>query len=84
MYNKEEKLLRDLSTETGSYLFFQLFRIIINTMPKTVQSKQTMIKIVRNYYRKNLIELANIDDFDKNYLGINAVSWYMKESFLFK
>ncbi|CAF1272539.1 unnamed protein product [Rotaria sp. Silwood1] len=43
-----------------------------------------MIRICRNYYRRNLTELANIDEFDHTYRSSDAISWYMKETFLYK
>jgi hypothetical protein len=53
-------------------------------MPKTVEAKKTMVTTCRNYYRGNLTELANIDDFDKTYRSENAIPWYTKETFVYK
>ena len=84
MYNKKENFLRDLSKEAGSFLFFQLFKIILNTLPIYSESKRNMLKIVRSYYRGNLTELANIDEFDKTYQRVDAIPWFMKDCFLSK
>jgi hypothetical protein len=84
MYNKKEKSTRDLSKEAGSFLFFQLFKNVLQNMPKTAEAKKTMVTTVRNYYRGNLTELANIEDFDKNYKSIDAIPWYTKETFVYK
>ncbi len=84
IYNKKEKATRDLSKEAGSFLFFQLFKSVLKNMPKTAEAKKTMVTTCRNYYRGNLTELANIDDFDKTYRSENAIPWYTKETFVYK
>jgi hypothetical protein len=84
MYNKKEKATRDLSKEAGSFLFFQLFKTVLKNMPKTAEAKKTMVTTCRNYYRGNLTELANIDDFDRTYKSVDAIPWYTKETFVYK
>ena len=84
MYNKIEKDIRDLSKEAGSFVFFQLFKIIIENMPKTAVSRLTMVILAQSYYRENLSELMNIDDFDKTYKSVDAIPWFMKDCFLNK
>lgn len=84
MYNKKEKATRDLSKEAGSFLFFQLFKTVLKNMPKTPEAKKTMVSTCRDYYRGNLTELANIDDFDKTYKSVDAIPWYTKETFVYK
>ena len=84
MYNKKEKATRDLSKEAGSFLFFQLFKSVLKNMPKTEEAKVRMVTTCRNYYRGNMIEMANIDDFEKNYDPVEAIPWYTKETFVYK
>ena len=84
MYNKKEKAIYNLSKEQGSFLFFQLFKILLKNLPKIYEAKQTMIRICRNYYRGNLTELANIDDFDRTYKSSDAILWFTKETFVNK
>jgi len=84
MYNKKEKATRDLSKEAGSFLFFQLFKSAIQNMPKTDAAKKSMVNTCRDYYRGNLTELKNIDDFDKTYRSEDAIPWYTKETFVYK
>jgi len=84
MYNQKDKATRDLSKEASSFLFFQLFKNILKKMPKTAEAKKTMVTICRTYYRGNLTELANIDEFDKTYRSIDAISWYCKATFIYK
>jgi hypothetical protein len=84
MYNKKEKTTWNLSKEQGSFLFFQFFKIILKNLPKMYEAKQKMIRICRNYYRGNLTELANIDDFDRTYKSSDAILWFTKETFVQK
>ncbi len=84
IYNQKDKATRDLSKETGSFLFFQMFKTVIMSMPKTIESKQMMLSRCRDYYRDNKIELANITEFDLTYKSTEAIEWYTKESFLYK
>ena len=84
IYNKKEKATRDLSKEAGSFLFFQLIKTVIKNIPKTAESKATMVATCRNYYRGNKTELANIEDFDRTYKSSDAIPWYTKETFVYK
>jgi hypothetical protein len=82
MYNKKEKAMYNLSKGQGSFIYFELFKFLLKNLPKTSNTKQTMIATCRNYYRGNLTELANIDDFDRTYKSSDAISWYTKETFV--
>lgn len=84
LYNQKEKATRDLSKESGSFLFFQLFKTVLLHMPQTDQSKQMMINICRDYYRGNTKELTNIAQFDLTYRSSDAIQWYTKETFVYK
>jgi hypothetical protein len=84
LYNQKEKATRDLSKESGSFLFFQLFKSVLMNMPKTVESKAMMVSKCRDYYRGNTTELDNINEFDLTYKSTEAIQWYTKETFLYK
>jgi len=84
LYNQKEKATRDLSKESGSFLFFQLFKTVLMNMPKTTESKEMMLARCREYYRGNAMELANIAEFDLTYKSSQAIQWYTKESFVYK
>ncbi|CAF3524876.1 unnamed protein product [Rotaria socialis] len=84
IYNRKGKSTRDLSKEAGSFLFFQLLKNVLKNMPKTTEAKKTMFTVCRNYYRGNLTELKNIDDFDLTYKSVDAIPWYTKKTFIYK
>ena len=84
VYNKEEKATRDLTKETGSFLFFQLFKMVLRNMPSNSQAKKLMVSKCRDYYRRNNKELTNVDDFERNYKASDAIVWYTKDCFLYR
>ncbi|CAF1358255.1 unnamed protein product [Adineta ricciae] len=84
VYNQAEKATRDLTRETGSFLFFQLFKTALLSMTKTEQAKTMMISKCRDYYRGNEAELANITEFEETYESSEAIPWYTRESFVYK
>ena len=69
---------------SNSFVFFQLFRNLLKHLPKTAAAKTILLTTCRSYYRKNPIELANIDEFDRTYQPADAISWYTKETFVYK
>ncbi|CAF1520363.1 unnamed protein product, partial [Didymodactylos carnosus] len=84
LYDQAQKATRDLSKDSGSFLFFQLFKDVLLEMPKTVQSKSDMIAKCRQYYRGNKKESENIRLFEETYKPSESIPWYTKESFLYK
>jgi hypothetical protein len=83
-YNQSQKAARDLTKEAGSFLFFQLFKIVLKSMPKTSAAKESMISIFRDHYQDDRKELANIDEFDLTYKSSDAIRWYTRDTFLYK
>lgn len=89
LYNSDkQKSMRDLSRESGSFIFLQLVKQVIKRMSannaSTDDSKQEMITKCRLYYRGNQKEMKNIDDFEENYKPNEAIKWYTRDSFLYK
>lgn len=84
----KQKSMRDLSRESGSFIFLQLFKQVIKQMAmnndSTNESKQEMIAKCRCYYRGNQKEMKNIDEFEKDYQSNQAVKWYTRDSFIYK
>ncbi|CAF1084934.1 unnamed protein product [Didymodactylos carnosus] len=80
-YNHKQKSTRDLTTESGSFLFFQLFKDILMNMPQTNESKHEMIRKCRDYYCDNKKQLKNIELFNSTYQSIDAIQWYTNSNF---
>lgn len=84
LYNQQEKNTRDLTQESGSFLFFQLFKEVLLTMQQTSESKQEMIDECKDYFRRNTTELKNIELFTRTYKSTEAIQWYTKNSFAYR
>ncbi|CAF0735286.1 unnamed protein product [Didymodactylos carnosus] len=84
LYDQKQKATRDLSKESGSFLFFQLFKDVLLNMEQTIEAKREMIAKCRDYYRSNKKELANIESFQTTYKATEAIQWYTKDSFVYR
>jgi hypothetical protein len=84
LFNGKEKATRNLNKESGSFLFFQLFKNVIMNMPKTLEAKELMLEKCQKYYSNDQKELKNIKEFDQTYKPSEAIQWYTKESFVYK
>jgi len=83
LYEKQ-KTTRDLSKESASFLWFQLLKDVLLRMPRTQQAKQEMINQCRQYYRGNIEELKNIDEFERTYTEQDTILWYTKQCFIYR
>ncbi|CAF1228331.1 unnamed protein product [Didymodactylos carnosus] len=67
LYDQNQKATRNLSQETGSFLYLQLFKDVLMKMPHTEESKLEMLDKCRGYCRGNKKEMGNINDFYLTY-----------------
>ncbi|CAF1336750.1 unnamed protein product, partial [Rotaria sp. Silwood1] len=83
----KQRLARNLDRETGSFIWLQLIKEAIQKMSARItdsNGKQTMLHQCREYYRNNEKELKNIDEFERTYSADQAITWYTKDSFIYK
>ncbi|CAF3259583.1 unnamed protein product [Rotaria socialis] len=84
----KQKSMRDLSRESGSFIFLQLFKQAMKQMAmnngSTSESKQEMIDRCRMYYRGNEKEIKNIAEFENDYTPNQAIRWYTRDTFIYK
>ncbi|CAF0874649.1 unnamed protein product [Rotaria sordida] len=84
-YNQhKQKSIRDLSKESAEFLWFQIFKDVILRLPRDNYAKQQMIEFCQYYYRGNEKELKFIREFEHDYKSNMAITWYTRETFLFK
>ena len=83
-FDRQQKSTKDLSKESGAFLWFQLFSYIIARFPRNEHAKNQMIEICRQYYRGNTKESKLIDRFAREYRSENAIHWYSKQSFVYR
>lgn len=79
-----EKCLRDLTKETGTFFWFQLFITALLDMPPSNEAKEDLLKLARTFYSDNDIELKRIDHFDQTYNASEALKWYSSNSFIYR
>ncbi|CAF1206617.1 unnamed protein product [Didymodactylos carnosus] len=82
-YN-QQKSTRDLTSESASFLWFQLFKDLIIQMPPDNHGKRQMIQKCQEYYRGNRKEVATIQEFSDTYRRADAIRWYTRQSFVYK
>ncbi|CAF1350606.1 unnamed protein product [Rotaria sordida] len=83
-FEKGEQSTKDLSKESSTFLWYQIFNYIITRLPRNQQAKEQMIQLCKDYYCRNREEMKNIVEFEQTYRSENAIYWYSKKSFLYK
>ncbi|CAF1541544.1 unnamed protein product, partial [Didymodactylos carnosus] len=79
-----EKSIRDLDKESAVFMWNQLLMDVLLRMPTSDESKMEMLTECESYYRDNAKELEKINDFRLNYSFDAAVSWYTRDSFVYR
>ncbi|CAF1294925.1 unnamed protein product [Rotaria sordida] len=62
----------------------RLLEILPQISSKTSKANDRMLEWCRLHYKDNRIELAKIDQFEKDYRSDSAIRWYTKDSFLYR
>ena len=57
---------------------------MVKTMPHTLEARQELIDRCRSNYYDNRSQLAQIDEFERDYSSNDAVRWYTRSGFLFR
>ncbi|CAF3411572.1 unnamed protein product [Rotaria sp. Silwood2] len=83
-FEKGEQSTKDLSKESATFLWYQLFNYAIARLPRNQQAKEQMIQLCKDYYGRNREEMKNIEEFQQKYRSEDAIYWYSKKSFLYK
>jgi hypothetical protein len=76
----------NLNEAAGNFISFQIFIDVLLLSP-ALTNKHGMEKVAqmcREYYQGNLAQLKIIDDFERYYKPEDAVSWYIRDCFLFR
>ena len=83
-YQLSQKHTRNLNRECGSFIFFQLFKEVINHMPKISEAKSKMIHQCRIDYKDSEKELEQIQKFENEYTANDAIKWYTDDTFIYR
>lgn len=89
--SKKQKTNRNLSRESGSFVWLQLVKAAIERMAYHLQNdeelliaKHEFLTKCRAYYRTNANEMKNIKEFEETYDRNDAIYWYTRDSFVYK
>ncbi|CAF1087918.1 unnamed protein product [Adineta ricciae] len=83
-FDQNQRAIKDLSKRSAEFLWFKLFNDVILRLPHNLEAKQEMIDACRHYYRGNFKEQTLIDEFERDYQPEQAITWYSKQSFVYK
>ncbi|CAF0926354.1 unnamed protein product [Rotaria sordida] len=77
--------VRDLSTDNGAFLSFQLSLDIVLRLDRNDFARQEMLSMCRTKFSHDSFTLAKIDRFEMTYkFEQDAVKWYTADSFLYR
>jgi tetratricopeptide (TPR) repeat protein len=68
----------------GQFVHFQLLIDCLLRMKSASKNKNEFISLCKKEYSSNKSQLKMIDDFEKNYSPDQALTWYTKDSFLYR
>ncbi|CAF1207135.1 unnamed protein product [Rotaria sp. Silwood1] len=83
-FNSKEKSLKDVQKDFAIFVWTHVFKVLLMSMPRgSLQAKYDMLRECRAYYRNDVVQLAQIDEFERKYQSKDAIRWYTKPGFLF-
>ncbi|CAF1578791.1 unnamed protein product, partial [Didymodactylos carnosus] len=68
----------------SAYFSYILFVDLLKQMPQIKQAKEIMLNKCKDYYRRDKSELEKIELFRNTYTSVTAVSWYTRDSFVYR
>ncbi|CAM4796161.1 unnamed protein product [Rotaria magnacalcarata] len=83
-YRSHQRYVRNLTDTSAEFIWFHIFKDTIIRLPHDEHAKKEMLDASRHYYRNNIQELKNINEFEQNYRSEEAIKWYTKNSFVYR
>lgn len=82
--DKQQKSVKDLSQENATFMWFQLLIHTLFRLPRTDNARTKMIQECERQYDGNQAQLTKIKEFAEKYQPTDAVSWYTRDSFVYR
>jgi hypothetical protein len=82
--DQRQKSVKDLSQENAYFIWFQLLIQILFRLPRTDAVREKMIQDCERQYDENEAQLIKIKEFGKKYQPKDVVSWYTRDSFVYR
>lgn len=79
-----DRSIKDLNQEQATFMWFQLLIETLILLPRNSKAKYQMLDECRQYYANNKSEEKKINDFANEYAPKSAISWYTRDSFLYR
>ncbi|CAF0788094.1 unnamed protein product [Didymodactylos carnosus] len=76
--------ITDLSKHNVLFPSFQFLIDVLLKMPPKELNRKSLLRQLRHYYKDNEIELDIITDFENDYSSQNAITWYLRHTFLYR
>ncbi|UJR24333.1 hypothetical protein I4U23_027300 [Adineta vaga] len=84
LLDQKQTLGRNLSTESASFLWYQMLIYVLKQMPHDEQAKDDMMKVCYEYCRTNNVGLHNVERFRNDYSSDKVIDWYTRKCFVYK
>ncbi|CAF1414193.1 unnamed protein product [Rotaria sp. Silwood1] len=83
-FYRKEKSLKDVREDLATFVWTHVFKVVLMSMPyNSLEAKGEMLRECRAYYRNDVVQLAQINEFERKYQSKDAIRWYTKPGFLF-
>ncbi|CAF1364687.1 unnamed protein product [Rotaria sp. Silwood1] len=79
-----ERSTQDLTNDQVKFMWSQILIEILVRLPQTTRSKDELIQECRRHYQNNNYQQKKITEFEKTYNSSNVLSWYTRDSFLYR
>ncbi|CAF4006094.1 unnamed protein product [Adineta steineri] len=86
-FAQEQNTTRNLTKDFASFLWFQLFQLVISELKCTDNEMNIMLKYCSTKLKNDTKfkeMLSQIESFRKTYTSNRAIFWYTKESFVYR
>jgi hypothetical protein len=87
LFAQEQNTIRNLSKNAASFIWFQLFQMIISQLKCIEYEKTLMLKCCfkqLEYISKEKHMLALVEWFHETYKSEDTIYWYTKQSFIYR
>ncbi len=79
-----EKSIHDLDKESSTFIWFPLLIETVIRMPQSKKAKEDLLNECQLEYIDNDFEQKIIEQFRENYQTNDALSWYIRDCFLYR
>ena len=79
-----ETSIRNLTSDQVIFMWNHLLIETLLRFSPSKKDKQDFLDLSRSHYKDNSVTLKQIDDFEENYTPEKAITWYTRDSFVYR